>query len=106
MAAGLYLAVECLPYGDRARLLAVGYLRRRTHGDAGLGLGPVALLGEFARHLRDVWRDRVLLLLETQAGHALQVQRQVSRRCSLRCVLVQEPEPRQLPAHLSFRHTD
>ena len=71
-----------------------------------LGLGPVALCGERRRHLHHVWRDRVLLLLEAQAGHAFQIQRQVPIRTAIRRVLVQEPEHRQFPAHLSVRHSD
>ena len=56
------------------------------------------------RHLRHVWLDRALLLRQAQAGHALQVQRQVSGRAAVRCVLVQEPEHRQFPAQLPVRH--
>ena len=53
-----------------------------------------------AGDLRHVWLDRALLLRQAQARHALQIQRQVSGGPSVRCILVQEPEHRQLPAQL------
>ena len=71
----------------------------------GLGLGALALCGERHCHLRHVWLDRALLLRQAQTGDAFQVQRQVSVGQSVGCILVQEPEPRQLPAHYPLRHS-
>jgi len=62
-------------------------------------IGKWAQLGHFLKDYIWPWN-------QAQAGKPVQIQRQVPVRESVRCVLVQKPEPRQFPTQLFRRHPD
>ena len=95
---GIPVALERLPHGDGAALVVLRRARCRDDADPVLGLGAVALRRECGRDLRLLRLGRAVLVRQAQAGHPVQVQRQVPGRSALGRVLVQEPEHRQLPA--------